>query len=294
MTIYQCIQDFLNDLRMKNYANLTIVSYDSDLRLLCSFLNIHTLEAFSFLKMNDLHKFVQSKACKKTLKRHLCSLKKFTRFLNLKNHPFWDVSFPKVEKTLPRPLNQDQAMALVKDIDETSTIPWVGKRDHCIVMIMYGLGLRIEETLSICRGDVQGDVIIVMGKGRKERRLPLPQPIKDAIDGYLSMCPYHQEKHDKSPLFYGVKGKRLNGSVVRKTIQEYRSLNMLPKTLTPHALRHSCATHLLEAGGDLRAIQELLGHQSLSSTQVYTKVNKKHLIQQYDHAHPRSRLGRGV
>jgi integrase/recombinase XerC len=293
MSIFQHIQDFLNDLRIKNYADLTTISYESDLRLLCTFLNCHTLEAFSSLKMQDLHQFVQSKPCKKTLKRHLCSLKKFTRFLNLKIHPFWDVTFPKVEKSLPRPLNQDQATTLVKKIDETSMIPWVGKRDYCIVMIMYGLGLRIQETLSICLGDVQGDVIVVMGKGKKERRLPLPQPIKDAIEAYLSMCPY-QHQQDKSPLFYGIKGKRLNGSVVRKTIQNYRSLNMLPKTLTPHALRHSCATHLLEAGGDLRTIQELLGHQSLSSTQVYTRVNKKHLIQQYDHAHPRSRLGRGL
>jgi site-specific recombinase XerD len=152
MSIFQHIQDFLNDLRIKNYADLTTISYESDLRLLCTFLNCHTLEAFSSLKMQDLHQFVQSKPCKKTLKRHLCSLKKFTRFLNLKIHPFWDVTFPKVEKSLPRPLNQDQATTLVKKIDETSMIPWVGKRDYCIVMIMYGLGLRIQETLSICLG----------------------------------------------------------------------------------------------------------------------------------------------
>ncbi len=195
---------------------------------------------------------------------------------------------PRVAKGLPRAVTPDEAVNLADTAAENSDTDWIGARDRAVLLLLYGAGLRIDEALSLdCAVLPIGETIMVTGKGRKQRVAPIVPLVKQAIDDYLARQPWPLGPRD--PLFRGAKGGRLSQGVVQKTTAKARALLGLPPSATPHALRHSFATHLLAAGTDLRSLQELLGHASLGSTQIYTKVDAATLLDVYRDAHPRER-----
>ena len=194
---------------------------------------------------------------------------------------------PRRPKTLPRPAAPDEAVALAEDAGAYASEPWIGARDLAILLLLYGSGLRVSEALSLTARELPiGEAIRVTGKRSKTRIVPVVKAVREAIDTYVSQCPYPIA--GDSRLFLGAKGGPLNADLVRRAVRAARTRLGLPHTLTPHALRHSFATHLLARGADLRSLQELLGHASLSSTQIYTKVDAAHLLDVYRHAHPRA------
>ncbi|MFV1528056.1 tyrosine recombinase XerC [Phaeobacter sp. JH20_36] len=194
---------------------------------------------------------------------------------------------PKFQKKLPRPLAQEAARAVIETVEHQSTTDWVAARDVAVVTLLYGCGLRISEALGLTGADAPLPAVLrITGKGGKERIVPVLPVARDAVDRYLRLCPHPQER--AAPLFRGVRGGALNARIIRSAMAQARAQLGLPASATPHALRHSFATHLLEAGGDLRAIQELLGHASLSTTQAYTAVDTAHLMDVYNRAHPKA------
>jgi integrase/recombinase XerC len=194
---------------------------------------------------------------------------------------------PRRPKTLPRPAAPDEAIALAEDAGAFGSEPWIGARDLAILLLLYGSGLRVSEALSLTARDLpMGEAIRVTGKRSKTRIVPVVSAVREAIADYVRSCPY--PIMDDSPLFLGARGGPLSADLVRRAVRAARVRLGLPDTLTPHALRHSFATHLLARGADLRALQELLGHASLSSTQIYTQVDAAHLLDVYRHAHPRA------
>ena len=194
---------------------------------------------------------------------------------------------PRRPKTLPRPASPEDAMALAEDAGAFASEPWVGARDLAILLLLYGSGLRVSEALSLTARDLpMGEAIRVTGKRAKTRIVPVVKAVREAIGDYVRQCPYRIE--GDGPLFIGAKGGPLSADLVRRAVRAARVRLGLPDTLTPHALRHSFATHLLARGADLRSLQELLGHASLSSTQIYTAVDAARLLDVYRHAHPRA------
>lgn len=194
---------------------------------------------------------------------------------------------PKRRKTLPRAVAPDDAVALAQDAHDGALQDWVGKRDLAVLLLLYGSGLRIAEAMGLKAGLLPlGETLRVTGKGGKERVVPVLPAVREAIDQYADVCPWPMGPQD--PLFRGVKGGALSADMVRRAVRAARARLGLPDSLTPHALRHSFATHLLAGGADLRSLQELLGHASLSSTQIYTDVDAAHLLDVYRNAHPRA------
>ena len=194
---------------------------------------------------------------------------------------------PTRPRTLPRPAAPDDAMGLARDAAEAASAPWIGARDLAILLLLYGAGLRVAEALSLSgRALPIGVTLRVTGKRSKTRIVPIVPAVREAIEAYVRQCPYPVT--GDSPLFVGARGGPLNPDLVRRSVAAARKRLGLPETLTPHALRHSFATHLLARGVDLRALQELLGHASLSSTQIYTAVDAARLLDVYRHAHPRA------
>lgn len=196
---------------------------------------------------------------------------------------------PKRDLTLPRALSQHEVKAFLNAPPSPAVQPWVHARDMALFTLLYGCGLRIHEALALNLRDLphaSDPMLRVYGKGKKERLVPILPVVREQITTYLKICPFQLLGNE--PLFLGVRGKRLSVSIAEQSITRYRRALGLPETLTPHALRHSFATHLLEEDGDLRTIQELLGHASLSTTQKYTKINRKHIQNVYKKAHPRS------
>ena len=194
---------------------------------------------------------------------------------------------PRRPRTLPRPVAPDEAIALAEDAGGAASADWIGARDLAILLLLYGAGLRVAEAMSLT-GSVRpiGQALRVTGKRSKTRVVPIVPAIRDAIEDYVRQCPWPIDRD--SPLFVGARGGPLNPDLVRRAVAAARKRLGLPDTLTPHALRHSFATHLLARGADLRALQELLGHASLSSTQIYTAVDAARLLDVYRHAHPRA------
>ena len=196
------------------------------------------------------------------------------------------VTAPKVKKGLPRPLSPVDATALAETTGEFHDEPWIQARDTAVLLLLYGAGLRIGEAMSLTGSILPlGETLPVTGKGRKTRTIVLLPAVRDAIDQYLKLCPYAPAKD--AALFRGARGGPLNDAVLRATLRKARVALGLPDSATPHALRHSFATHLLARGADLRTIQELLGHASLTSTQIYTNVDTARLLDVYRSAHPR-------
>jgi integrase/recombinase XerC len=225
----------------------------------------------------------------RSLARKLSAVKSFYRWLAERDGfdptAVLATRAPKFRKKLPRALSEDAATGLLKYVAQAASEPWIGARDVAVVTLLYGLGLRISEALGLTGAAYpMGEVLRVRGKGDKDRELPVLPAARQAVAAYVALCPY--ELPPDGPLFRGQRGGALNPRAVQKVMETVRAQMGLPASATPHALRHSFATHLLSAGGDLRAIQELLGHASLSTTEAYTSVDTERLMEVYDRAHP--------
>ena len=195
---------------------------------------------------------------------------------------------PRIKKGLPRPVTPDEAVNLAVAVEENAAEPWIGARDRAVLLLLYGAGLRIAEALSLTAAALPlGETLVVTGKGAKQRMVPVLPIVRDGVADYALKCPWPLDRDQ--PLFRGAKGGALSQGMVQKAMARARTALGLPPTATPHALRHSFATHLLGAGADLRSLQELLGHASLGSTQIYTKVDAAMLLDVYRNAHPRER-----
>jgi integrase/recombinase XerC len=195
---------------------------------------------------------------------------------------------PRIKKGLPRPVTPDDAVNLAATVADDANEPWIGARDRAVLLLLYGAGLRISEALVLTGAVLPlGDVLTVTGKGGKQRVVALLPIVREAVSAYLDQCPWPQNR--EAALFRGAKGGALSQGMVQKAVARARVVLGLPPSATPHALRHSFATHLLSAGADLRSLQELLGHASLGSTQIYTKVDAALLLDVYRNAHPRER-----
>jgi integrase/recombinase XerC len=194
---------------------------------------------------------------------------------------------PKIPRSIPRPVAPDDVLALAGEVGEDSSEAWIAARDEAVLLLLYGSGLRVAEALGLTGAALPlGEALSVTGKRAKTRIVPLLAPVQAAIELYLSLCPYKPGLDE--PLFRGARGGPLNGEMIRRAVRKARVRLGLSERTTPHALRHSFATHLLGRGADLRSLQELLGHASLSSTQIYTAVDAAHLLDVYRNAHPRA------
>jgi len=229
----------------------------------------------------------------RSLARSMSALRGFYRFLEKEeiaaSRAVFSVAMPKVPRGVPKPLTRQKAGELVQDTFEAN-LDWIAARDMAVLLLLYGSGLRISEALGLRLKDAPSrlrDTLLIEGKGGKQRLVPALPITIDAIDRYRRLCPYALTP--EGPLFLGAKGGPLSPRIIQLLIERLRGEIGLPETATPHALRHSFATHLLASGADLRQIQELLGHASLSTTQIYTEVDRDRLLQVYDAAHPRGR-----
>jgi integrase/recombinase XerC len=194
---------------------------------------------------------------------------------------------PRVKKGVPRPISPDEAVALAEDAGEAASRPWIAARDVAVLLLLYGAGLRVGEAMALTGAALPlGETLRVTGKRAKTRIVPLIAPVREAIAHYVALCPYAMAA--EAPLFRGARGGPLSADLVRRAVRGARARLGLSERTTPHALRHSFATHLLGRGADLRSLQELLGHASLSSTQIYTAVDAAHLLDVYRNAHPRA------
>jgi len=225
------------------------------------------------------------------VQRALAAIRSFYRFLAregiLENAAPQGVRSPRLPKRLPRPLSQDDA-ARALTVARDNDIDWIGRRDAALLTLLYGAGLRISEALSLKRGDVPlGETLTILGKGRKERSVPVLPLLHEAIADYAQQIPFSGEA--SAPLFLSRRGRAMSAREAQALMQRLRGSLGLSEKATPHALRHSFATHLLQGGGDLRSVQELLGHASLSTTQVYTAIETSQLLKTYQAAHPRAR-----
>nr|WP_274389766.1 tyrosine recombinase XerC [Azospirillum doebereinerae] len=224
--------------------------------------------------------------------RKLAAVRNLFRWMDrdgrLHNPAIATLNTPKVLRPVPRPLTEIDTDRFLDEAEQDREEPWIGKRDRALFTLLYGCGLRISEALGLARKDAPlGESLRVTGKGRKERMIPVLPAVTEAVQAYLDTCPFTLAPD--GPLFVGVRGGRLNAGIAQHQMQKLRGLMGLPDSATPHALRHSFATHLLADGGDLRAIQDLLGHASLSTTQRYTDVESEQLMNVYRSAHPRAR-----
>ena len=219
--------------------------------------------------------------------RELSAVRGFLRFVGGEDARVPAMKGPRVKRGLPRPVSPDEAVALAQEIAEGAREPWVGARDWAVLLLLYGAGLRIGEAMALTGAALPlGETLRVTGKRGKTRIVPLLPQVRDAIDAYVAACP-HAMAAD-APLFRGMRGGPLSPALIRRAVQGARGRLGLSERATPHALRHSFATHLLGRGADLRSLQELLGHASLSSTQIYTQVDAAHLMDVYRNAHPRA------
>jgi len=296
-------QRWLGDER--RVAATTLEAYNADLIGFLRFIAEHNgtpadLPTLAKLKQSDFRGWLaaQSSAgmAKTSTARHLAALRSFYRFLARRklanNTAITLLRTPKLPKSVPKALSVDEADDVMREIESQSEEPWVGKRDLAVVLLLYGAGLRIAEALSLTAAELKrvaggANALMVTGKRQKQRVVPMLPAIGTAIGEYLRLCPFSLAPNE--PGFRGARGKTLDPAIVQKSIRRLRGLLGLPETATPHALRHSFATHLLGAGGDLRSIQELLGHASLSTTQRYTDVDAVRLSKVYGDAHPRAR-----
>ncbi len=281
----------------------TLEAYARDLRQFLGFLKVHLghppcLGDLASLDAKTVRAFLSNRrksgAVSRSLSRSLSALRMFFRWLEredtLQNRAVQNIALPKIPHSVPKPLNVQSAAAMVNP-GMPAELDWIAARDCAVMMLLYGCGLRISEALSLTlrTAPLNGrDVMHIKGKGGKERMVPALAVVSDAIERYVRLCPYPLD--GDAPLFLGARGGPLSPRLIQLAMEKMRNEIGLPDTATPHALRHSFATHLLSAGADLRQIQELLGHASLSATQIYTEVDRDRLLSVYDAAHPRARI----
>ncbi len=301
-----CANDLANSLRdwqqwlkvEKNVSKHTLRAYTGDLSQFVTFLANHKARAISIsdvadANLSDFRSWMSRQTvdgrANASRARTLSGLKNFTGWMDKQgiahNAAIKTVRTPKLPRKLPRALGETQAFHVLNDIGDGD---WVALRDRALFTLLYGCGLRIDEALGLDIADLPRDGFLrVVGKGRKERQVPVLAMVENALSAYRDACPYAESS--ARPLFIGEKnGKRLNQGVAQKSMRDLRRKLGLPETATPHALRHSFATHLLQNGANLREIQELLGHASLSTTQRYTDVNAQEMLAIYRKAHPRA------
>jgi integrase/recombinase XerC len=285
----------------KRFSANTLTAYERDTRQFLTFLTgyfggppcINDIQA---LKPSDLRAFLASRRKEgsgaRSLGRHLAGIRSLLRFLERKGlvnaAGAGAIRSPKQPKSLPKPLSAQQALQVVHADTQMNEEPWIAARDAAVLALLYGCGLRISEALNLVSTDFDAETttLRITGKGNKTRVVPLLPAVREAVETYQKLCPYHLDPSE--PMFRGARGGKLQQGIIQREMQRLRSALGLPETATPHALRHSFATHLLSGGGDLRTIQELLGHASLSTTQVYTGIDSARLMDVYDRAHPRA------
>lgn len=286
----------------RRLSHLTVEAYERDTRQFLQFLTGHLggppgIDDISALRPADLRGFLAQRrttgASARTLGRGLAGVRSLLRFLERKGlvnaAGAAALRAPKQPKSLPKPLTAVDAKRVVSVDDQLAEEPWIAARNAAVLTLLYGSGLRISEALGLAAGELSkpGDTVLrITGKGGKTRLVPVLPVALEAVAAYRRLCPYHLEP--EGLLFRGARGGTLNPAIIQREMRKLRSVLNLPDTATPHALRHSFATHLLGRGGDLRAIQELLGHASLSTTQVYTGVDASRLLEIYQAAHPRA------
>jgi integrase/recombinase XerC len=274
----------------------TVRAYVATAERLIAFLETHHGAAVSAATLArtdqaDLRAFLASRRTdgigNLSAARELSAVRGFLRYIGGDDARVPLLKGPRVKRGLPRPISPDEAVALAQDIAETAREGWIGARDWAVLLLLYGAGLRIGEAMGL-NGDILplGDTLRVTGKRNKTRIVPLLPQVRAAIEAYVEACPYPPARNE--PLFRGARGGPLSPALIRRAVQGARGRLGLSDRTTPHALRHSFATHLLGRGADLRSLQELLGHASLSSTQVYTQVDAAHLLDIYRNAHPRA------
>jgi integrase/recombinase XerC len=286
--------------RERRAAPLTVEAYGADLAGFLGFLTQHLgaepdLAALGTLRQADLRAWLAAEAAggagNATRARRLSAVRTFFRFLarrlGVENAAVGLIGTPRAKKPAPRALAERQARAVTDGIGEMSDAAALQARDTALFVLLYGCGLRIAEALALDVRDVPATdgMLRVVGKGNKERIMPVLPAVRVALAGWLAL---HPDRAPDSPLFVGARGRRLDPAVAQRTLRQFRRLNGLPEHATPHALRHSFATHLLAGGADLRSIQDLLGHASLSTTQRYTSVDEARLVEVWRKAHPRA------
>ena len=288
--------------RERRLSPETVEAYERDSRQFLQFLTGHCggppgLADIASLRASDLRGFLAHRrsggAGARTLGRGLAGIRSLLRFLERRGLAnaagAAALRAPRQPKSLPKPLTASDARRVVSADDQLADEPWIAARNAAVLTLLYGSGLRISEALAITGAELSGPedgVLRVTGKGGKTRLAPVLPVALTAVAEYRKLCPYHLDP--KGLLFRGARGGPLNPAIIQREMKKMRSALNLPDTATPHALRHSFATHLLGRGGDLRTIQELLGHASLSTTQVYTGVDTARLLEIYDAAHPRA------
>ena len=289
----------------KRHSSLTIEAYLRDARQFLSFLSqkndyLIDFKSFDEIQPLEIRAFMAFRRGQgignKSMLRGLAGVRSLARYLTrlglVTSPALFAVKTPKVMRGLPKPLAADLAVRMTDASDPAfdQIEPWILARDAAVLGLLYGAGLRISEALGVLRRDAPlngHETLTILGKGGKKREVPIIQPLSEAIEVYLKLCPYVIDAD--GPLFLGAKGGPLRARIVQLTVERLRGALGLPAHATPHALRHSFATHLLARGGDLRSIQELLGHSSLSSTQVYTAVDASRLFKAYQASHPRAK-----
>ncbi len=296
-------KNWLNQLAQeRRLSSKTIEAYERDTRQFLHFISEHMggtvdIKSIADLKPMDLRSYLTRRrndgVGARTLARGLAGVRSFLRYLEnmgLVNATAANaLRAPRQPKSLPKPLTAKDALKVVSPDQQLAEEPWLRARNIAVLTLLYGCGMRIGEALAIdgtALKDSAAKSIPVTGKGNKTRLVPLLPVVFSAVDEYRKLCPYHL--HEGAPLFRGARGGALQPAIVQRDMRNLRSALGLPESATPHALRHSFATHLLASGGDLRTIQELLGHASLSTTQIYTGVDTKHLLDAYKAAHPRA------
>ena len=285
----------------RGFSQHTVTAYLGDVTQFLTFFARHRghpvrLRDLADADLKDFRAWLAGKASSGAIAasraRAISALRNLYRWLDragiLHNPKIGALASPKLPRKAPKPLAEGDAAALLDAAEAFVDQPWLGLRDRALFTLLYGCGLRISEALALDRACLPlGESLRVVGKGRKERIVPVLPAVVEAIDAYVRACPYAGGR--STPLFLGAKGKRLDPAIAQKAMRDLRRQLLLPDTATPHALRHSFATHLLAGGADLRAIQELLGHASLSTTQRYTEVEAEQLLSVYRDAHPRAR-----
>ncbi len=279
----------------------TLRAYGDDLARFLDFMSGHVggpmnERALAALSPADIRAFITTRRKEglgaRGVQRALAAVRSFYRYLAreeiLENAAPRSVRTPRVPRSLPRPLSEVDAARTLKEAGEND-VEWIAARDTALLTLLYGAGLRISEALSLKRGDIPlGPSLTILGKGRKERVVPVLDVLREAIDAYAALIPFTGARD--SVLFLSRRGKPMSAREAQLMMQRLRGRLGLPERATPHALRHSFATHLLQNGGDLRAVQELLGHASLSTTQTYTEIDTRRLMEVYASAHPRGKV----